>query len=155
MPLLETTAGQGASIGRSFAELGEIIRLVQEPQRIGVCVYTCHIFAAGYDIRTPAGYSAMVAEAVQHIGLERIRCWHLNDSKCDLGARVDRHMHIGHGCIGNAGFRQLLADRRFVGAPLILETPKEKDAAGRDWDVVNLRRLRRIEAALGRSPRRR
>lgn len=151
MPLLETTAGQGTSLGRSFDELGEIIRRVEEPQRVGVCVDTCHVFAAGYDLRDPGQYGAMIEAAQRAIGLPLIRCWHLNDSRGECGSHLDRHEHIGGGRIGTAGFRNLLADPRFVGVPMILETPKGTDAAGRDWDAINLRRLRAIAARVLRS----
>ena len=144
MPLLETTAGQGTALGRSFTELGEIIRLLDEPQRVGVCVDTCHVFAAGYDIRDPKAYRRMISEARQTVGLERIRCWHLNDCKGECGSRVDRHAHIGHGRIGTAGFHNVLADRRFRGVPMILETPKGENETGREWDRINLQRLRTI-----------
>ncbi|MFH1747490.1 MAG: deoxyribonuclease IV [Planctomycetota bacterium] len=146
MVLLETTAGQGTTLGRTFAELGEIITQVQEPERVGVCVDTCHVFAAGYDIRQPAGYRGMIAEAERMVGLDRIHCWHMNDSLTDFGLHRDRHAHIGHGRIGMAGFRNLLADRRFHHIPMILETPKGTNEAGRQWDAVNLRRLRAIAA---------
>jgi deoxyribonuclease-4 len=141
--LLETTAGQGTSLGRRFEELRDILAAVRDPRRIGVCVDTCHVFAAGYDLRTDDGYEALVASAAACVGLERVRCWHLNDSVGDLGSRRDRHAHIGHGAIGAAGFRRLLHDPRFAGVPLILETPKGTDERGRDWDVLNLQRLRR------------
>lgn len=144
MPLLETTAGQGTTLGRSFAELGEIVRLLEEPERVGVCVDTCHVFAAGHDIRDPKAYRAMVSEARRAVGLKRIRCWHLNDCRGACGSRLDRHAHIGHGQIGTSGFRNVLADRRFVGLPMILETPKGENERGREWDRVNLQRLRTI-----------
>lgn len=146
MPLLETTAGQGTSLGRSFAQLGAIVSNLAEPQRVGVCVDTCHVFAAGYDIRDRRQYDAMIAEARDAVGLKRIRCWHLNDSKGDCGSRLDRHEHIGRGRIGTIGFRNLLADRRFRQVPMILETPKGVNDAGRDWDRVNAQRLRTIAA---------
>jgi deoxyribonuclease-4 len=146
MPLLETTAGQGTTLGGGFEELGAIIRLLDEPRRVGVCIDTCHVFAAGYDIRQPDGYERMIAEAQRWAGLERIHCWHLNDSKGACGSRLDRHEHIGHGQIGKRGFRQVLSDRRFRGVPMIIETPKGEDASGRDWDRVNVRRLRAIAA---------
>ncbi|MBU0638133.1 MAG: deoxyribonuclease IV [Planctomycetes bacterium] len=150
MPLLETTAGQGMTLGCTFDELGAIVAAVAEPQRVGVCVDTCHVFAAGYDIRQPEGYSALMSAAQRSVGLECIRCWHLNDSRNDLGARVDRHEHIGRGRIGSAGFRHVLSDVRFHGVPLILETPKGKDAQGREWDRVNLRRLRALATRCSR-----
>jgi len=142
--LLETTAGQGSTLGSSFDELRAIVSRLEQPARVGICVDTCHVFAAGYDIRRPAGYAALVADAERAIGLERIRCWHLNDSRAACGSRVDRHAHIGHGRIGAAGFRNILADPRFGGLPMIIETPKGTTPAGRDWDRVNVQRLRAI-----------
>ena len=140
-PLLEATAGQGTTLGRRFEELGAIMRGLRDPRRVGVCIDTCHVFAAGYDIRDPKLYEEMIATAKGEVGLERIRCWHLNDSKGDLGSRIDRHEHISKGRIGRDGFRNVLRDKRFVGLPMILETPK--DETGR-WDRDNLKRLRQI-----------
>lgn len=142
--LLETTAGQGASLGHTFEELAEIIGQVAEGTRVGVCVDTCHVFAAGYDIRDPQKYADMIDLAGRTVGLERIRCWHLNDSVGDCGSRKDRHAHIGDGCIGRVGFHNLLADTRFAGLPMLLETPDGTDERGREWHLVNLARLRRI-----------
>ncbi len=150
--LLETTAGQGGTLGRTFAELGELIARTGRGDRLGVCVDTCHVFAAGYDIRDPCAYEAMIDEASRCLGLERIRCWHINDSVGALGSRVDRHAHIGHGCIGASGFRSVLRDPRFAGLPMILETPKGENDNGRDWDLVNAAALRRIAAASPRAP---
>ncbi len=149
MPLLETTAGQGTALGRGFEELDGIIQLLDEPERVGVCIDTCHVFAAGYDIREPDTYGEMVAEVERTVGLERVRCWHFNDSKGECGSHLDRHAHIGHGNIGVAGFRNVLSDRRFRGVPMILETPKGVNDKGRDWDRVNLQRLRTIAARAG------
>lgn len=144
MVLLEITAGQGTALGRDFEQLGRIIGSVQERNRVGVCVDTCHVFAAGFDIRDADAYAAMISSAQRHVGLKRIRCWHLNDSKGDCGSRLDRHEHIGRGRIGIAGFRNVLFDPRFRGVPMILETPKGEDESGREWDRVNLRRVRTI-----------
>lgn len=141
MVLLETTAGQGTGLGSSFAELANIIDQSQYPDRLGVCVDTCHIFAAGYDIRTPAGYAATILELAQQVGLERVKFCHLNDSKKELGSRVDRHEHIGHGAIGLDGFKHLLNDPRFQHVPMTLETPKGDDLAE---DRVNLQVLRTL-----------
>jgi deoxyribonuclease-4 len=146
MPLLETTAGQGTTLGRSFEELQTVICMLEEPERVGVCIDTCHVFAAGYDIRKPDRYEAMLVEAQRTVGLKRVRCWHLNDSKGACGSRLDRHEHIGHGRIGSAGFRNVLSDQRFDGVPMIIETPKGENETGRDWDRVNIQRLRRIAA---------
>jgi deoxyribonuclease-4 len=151
MPLLETTAGQGTALGSSFEQLAEIIGRLQEPTRVGICIDTCHVFAAGYDIRDPAQYDAMIELVDRCVGVDRIRCWHLNDSKTDLGSRVDRHEHIGRGRIGSAGFRNLLADGRFHGVPMILETPKGTGSGGKEWDRINLRRLRSLAAGVAGS----
>lgn len=145
IPLLEATAGQGSTLGRTMEQLGAIIGRVRESQRVGVCIDTCHVFAAGYDIRDKAEYTKMLAAADQQFGVERIRCWHLNDSKGGLGSRVDRHEHIGRGQIGPAGFANVLRDKRFVQIPMILETPKETAPDGRDWDTVNIEVLRGLE----------
>lgn len=155
MVLLETTAGQGATLGRTFAELAAIRELVAEPQRIGICADTCHLFVAGYDLRDPATYAQTMAEAEQTIGIKHIRCWHLNDCKGACGSNLDRHDHIGRGQLGRAAFRNLLGDARFTGVPMILETPKGEDDNGRDWDRINLRTLRALarEAARGARPR--
>lgn len=141
MPLLETTAGQGTTIGRTFQQLGAILRAMTSGNWVGVCVDTCHVFAAGYDIRDPATYELMITLADREVGLERIRCWHLNDSRGECGSRVDRHEHIGKGRIGLAGFRNVLRDERFRGLPMILETPKDEDGSG-ELDRANLKRLR-------------
>ncbi|MCD6033213.1 MAG: apurinic endonuclease Apn1 [Thermomicrobiales bacterium] len=125
--LLETTAGQGTTLGRSFEELAKILALVEDQSRVGVCFDTCHVFAAGYDIREPEVYAATMQAFDDIIGLHRLRAFHLNDSKKGLGARVDRHAHIGDGELGTEAFRLLLNDERFAGHPGILETPKGDD----------------------------
>ena len=142
MILLETTAGQGATLGNRFEHFARIIEQIEEDKRVGVCLDTCHVFAAGYDISTPQGYEATVEEFERVIGLERLKVIHLNDSKGTLGARVDRHEHIGKGHLGLDAFRRLLQDPRLAHLPFILETPKGKTACGEDWDCVNLRTLR-------------
>jgi deoxyribonuclease-4 len=139
--LLETTAGQGTGLGCRFEELARILEKSKYPDRLGICVDTCHIFAAGYDIRTPESYAATFAEFERLIGIERIRFFHLNDSKKELGSRVDRHEHIGRGCIGLAGFRELLRDPRFSRHPMTLETPKGKDLAEDRENLAVLRSL--------------
>jgi len=139
--LLETTAGQGSSLGRRFEELARLIELTRQAERVGVCVDTCHIFAAGYDIRSAEAYAVTMAELERIIGLERVKAFHLNDSQKDLGSRVDRHAHIGEGRIGIEGFRALVNDPRFAGLPMVLETPKEEDLAD---DVRNLATLRSL-----------
>ncbi len=127
--LLETTAGQGTGLGYRFEELAWIFDHAKYSDRLGICVDTCHIFAAGYDIRTKETYQATFAEFDRLIGVDRIRFFHLNDSKKELGSRVDRHEHIGKGHIGLAGFGQLLTDPRFACHPMTLETPKGKELA--------------------------
>jgi len=137
--LIETTAGQGTALGRSFEEIAAIIDRLDDKTRIGVCVDTCHIFAAGYDIRDAGTYAATMASFDALIGLERINCFHLNDSQKGLGSHVDRHAHIGQGELGAAAFGYIVNDRRLDGLPGILETPK--DDAG-DEDRMNLATLR-------------
>ena len=125
--LLETTAGQGTSLGSRFEELADILTKSQHPERLGVCVDTCHIFAAGYDIRTLPGYLQTMEEFDRLVGIETIRFFHLNDSKQPLASRVDRHEHIGQGAIGLTGFASLLNDSRFADHPMIIETEKGDD----------------------------
>ena len=144
MILMETTAGQGATLGNRFEHFARIIGRIEEEERVGVCIDTCHIFAAGYDISTLAGYEATLAEFDRVIGLGRLKVIHLNDSKAAAGTRVDRHEHIGKGSLGLDAFRRLLQDPRLAHLPFILETPKGKTPRGEDWDCVNLRVLREL-----------
>ncbi len=144
--LLETTAGQGTSVGHRFEHLGDIIAAATCKRRLGVCVDTCHIHAAGYDITSATGYDRTVSALIGCVGKSRIRCLHLNDSKTPRGSRVDRHEHIGLGTIEAAAFRRVINDPRFDGLPGILETPKDTDDRGVPWDRVNLRKLRRMAA---------
>jgi len=125
--VLETTAGQGSNVGYRFEHLRAIIDGVEKPERMAVCIDTCHIFAAGYDIATEKGFEETFDEFDNIIGLERLAAFHLNDSKKGLGSRVDRHEHIGKGAIGLEGFRLLMNDERFTRIPKILETPKSED----------------------------
>ncbi len=138
LTLLELMAGQGTTIGRNFGELHAIIERVNDPERVGVCLDTCHAFAAGYDIRSDAGYEAMMAEIEEEIGLDRVKCLHFNDSQGALASHKDRHQHIGQGEIGTESFRKILNDPRWGGIPMLLETPKEDDLAE---DVMNLATL--------------
>lgn len=140
--LLETTAGQGTSIGWQFDHIAAIRDRLMSPERVGVCLDTCHLFAAGYDFRTAAGYAAMMDKLDRTIGRSQVCCIHVNDSKKPLGSRVDRHEHIGKGKIGKSGFAQFVNDARWGGVPMILETPKGTDGRGTDLDKVNLKRLR-------------
>lgn len=137
--LLETTAGQGTNLGRTFQELRTIMDGCRYPERFGICFDTCHTFAAGYDITTEEGYRATMAEFDRTIGLERLECFHFNDSKKGLGSRVDRHEHIGKGMLGLNPFRFILNDCRFATTPKILETPKGDND---EMDAVNLGVLR-------------
>lgn len=143
MVLIETTAGQGSSLGSDFAEIGFILKHSRFPERLGVCFDTCHSFTAGYDIRSPETYAATMADFDKHIGLDYLKFFHLNDSKKGLGSRVDRHEHIGKGKIGLEGFRNLMNDPRFADHPMTLETPKEKDLKE---DIENLRILKGLIA---------
>jgi deoxyribonuclease-4 len=139
--MLEATAGQGTSIGHRFEHLRKIIDLVDEKERMCVCIDTAHIFAAGYDIRTPEAYNKTLKEFDDIIGLDLLKCIHINDSKKDLGTRVDRHEHIGKGFIGKEGFRNIMNDKRLFGVPKILETPKTK---GQKEDLINIRVLKSL-----------
>jgi deoxyribonuclease-4 len=139
--LLEATAGQGSSLGHRFEHFGCILDLVKEPQRVGVCIDTCHVFAAGYALAPRAAYEATLEEFDRLVGLDKIKVFHVNDSRKPLGSRVDRHAHIGKGCIGREAFRLLVNDPRFAAHPMLLETPKE-DADGAAMDPVNLKALR-------------
>lgn len=149
LTLLELMAGQGTTLGRNFEELRRIMEQVTEPARVGICVDTCHAFAAGYDLRTQAGYAATVAELAATVGLDALKCWHFNDSKGGLGSHKDRHTHIGQGEIGVEAFRMILNDKRWAGIPMLLETPKEEDMAD---DVLNLKTLAGLVADPSRLP---
>lgn len=144
MILLEITAGQGTCIGHRFEHLDAIMSQVDAPERLGACLDTCHLFAAGYDFRTPGDYQTTMDELDRVMGLSKVRCIHLNDSKRELGSRIDRHEHIGKGKIGKQGFAHFVNDPRWTGVPMIIETPKGKDGRGTDLDKVNLRRLRSL-----------
>jgi len=136
---LEVTAGQGTVLASKFEHFANILEQVAEPERLGFCLDTCHLLAAGYDFRTSQGYELMMDAWENLVGIERIRVIHLNDSKKDLGSRVDRHEHIGQGYIGTQGFELLLNDRRLAKLPMVLETPKDDNA-----DVRNLATLRNL-----------
>lgn len=137
--LIETTAGQGSNLGRTFEELAEIIGGSRFPDKFGVCFDTCHTFAAGYDTATEEGYRDTMEQFDRLIGLERLQCFHFNDSKKGLGSRVDRHEHIGQGALGLNPFRFILNDSRFTNIPKILETPKGDH---NEMDLINLELLR-------------
>ncbi|BCS52064.1 deoxyribonuclease IV [Geobacter sp. SVR] len=137
--LLENTAGQGSNLGNCFEELQAIISGSRFSDRFAVCLDTCHTYAAGYDITTEQGYGDTMAQFDRIIGLERLACFHFNDSKKGLGSRVDRHEHIGRGELGLEPFRFILNDARFARIPKILETPKGDD---NEMDRINLEVLR-------------
>lgn len=136
--MLEATAGQGTSIGHKFEQLRSIIDKVEHKEIMCVCIDTAHIFAAGYDLRSPEAYKKTMKEFDDIIGLDFLKCIHINDSKKDLGTRVDRHENIGDGFIGYEGFANIMNDERLEDVPKILETPKSK---GQLEDLENIKRL--------------
>jgi deoxyribonuclease IV len=150
MILLEQTAGQGTNLGHRFEQLAAILDRLDRSPRVGVCLDTCHLLAAGYDICSEAGYRRTFREFDRLVGLDRIQLFHLNDSKKPCGSRVDRHEHIGKGCLGLDPFRRLVNDRRFAKLPMLLETPKLDTPESRrrsdvdPWDARNLRTLRKL-----------
>ncbi len=144
--LLETTAGQGTCLGWRFEHLAQILDGVRQPARMGVCLDTCHVFAAGYSLAPAESYQATMEEFDHVVGLDQLKAIHLNDSKKELGSRVDRHEHIGDGHLGLEPFKLLLNDSRLTGIPMYLETEKKESPDGRAWDVVNLERLRGLPA---------
>ncbi|EEF61462.1 apurinic endonuclease Apn1 [Pedosphaera parvula Ellin514] len=138
---LENTAGQGTCLGHEIRHLAEIFQKVNRPERLGVCLDTAHFFEAGYDLRTPKGWNAAIGEVENFIGVKQVLAFHLNDSKTDLGSRVDRHAGIGEGKIGREAFRHIVNDERFRDLPGCLETPKSADM---HEDVENLAILRSL-----------
>jgi deoxyribonuclease-4 len=138
---LENTAGQGSCLGHDLKHLAEIYDRVRQPERLGLCIDTCHLFAAGFDIRSAKGWNRVIREVGEMFGLDQILAFHLNDSKTDLGSRVDRHAHIGQGKIGRKGFACIVNDARFRDFPGCIETPKSKDL---HEDVENLATLRSL-----------
>jgi deoxyribonuclease-4 len=142
MALLENTAGGGATIGRSFEELSALLGAVRKPERIGVCLDTCHLFAAGYDLRSREGYEGTMKACARLVGMRRVRAFHLNDAKAPLGSGLDRHEKIGHGTMGVAAFRRLMTDRRFATVPMALETPKDPEPKADRDALALLRKLR-------------
>lgn len=149
MVLLEHTAGQGTALGASFEELAAIVEQMNDHPRVGVCLDTCHLLASGYDIRTPEGYARTFEQFGRSVGFERLKVFHLNDSKKPLGSRVDRHEHIGKGFLGLETFRRLVNDPRFEHLPMLLETPKTEGRSPTrieldPLDDENLETLRRL-----------
>ena len=124
MILLEQTAGQGTALGATFEQLASIIAMMNDHRRVGVCLDTCHLIASGYDLCSPEGYASTFTQFGRLVGFDRLKVFHMNDSKKPLGSRVDRHEHIGQGFLGLDPFRRIVNDRRFRGLPMLLETPK-------------------------------
>jgi deoxyribonuclease IV len=147
---LENTAGGGGSVGRTFGELGALLRRLQGGRRVGVCLDTCHLFAAGYDIRSPAGYHAAMDECARGVGMSRVLAFHLNDARAPLGSGLDRHEHIGRGYLGLPAFRLLLNDPRFATVPKVLETPKDPEPEADLRNLATLRGLRRVSGTSSR-----
>ena len=153
MVLLEHTAGQGRTLGHRFEHLAAIIGHLKGSIRVGICLDTCHLVASGYNIATEAGYIETFEAFDRIVGLDRLKVFHGNDSKKPCGSRVDRHEHIGRGCLGEEPFRRILHDRRFAGLPLLIETEKSRDSEKRGaivpdpLDTQNLEVLRRLRAA--------
>jgi deoxyribonuclease IV len=143
MTLLEHTAGQGSNLCCTFEEIARLREMIVENKRIGVCLDTCHLFAAGFDLRKPATYADTFKRFDDVVGLGHIKALHLNDSKTPLGSHVDRHEHIGKGKIGRPGFKNLMNDPRWDKLPALLETPKGPEMKE---DKVNLRVLRGLVA---------
>ena len=139
--MLELTAGQGTNLGYRFEHIAEIIDLVEDKNRMAVCIDTAHIFAAGYDIRTPEAYEKTMSEFDKIIGFDKLKLLHMNDSKKELGSRKDRHEHIGKGFIGLQGFANIMNDKRIGNIPKILETPKGKEQTE---DIENLKTLKSL-----------
>lgn len=152
--LLEHTAGQGTNLGHRFEHLAAILDRAGGSSRLGVCLDTCHLLAAGYDLCSPEGYEHTFRSFDRIVGLDRIKVFHLNDSKKPCGSRVDRHEHIGKGCLGLEPFRLLLNDPRFASLPMLLETPKLDSPESKrrsdvdPWDARNLRTLRKLIRAI-------
>jgi deoxyribonuclease-4 len=145
--LLETTAGQGDSLGCSFDQLARIIAGTRANASLGVCFDTAHVFAAGYDLRTKRAYEETMRSFDDAIGLGRLKAFHLNDSRRELGSRVDRHEQIGAGALGLAAFSLLVNDERFIDRPMVLETPKGTDDSNDIRNLAVLRGLRRPRGA--------
>jgi deoxyribonuclease-4 len=144
MVLLETTAGAGTVLGATFEELAEMIERIspEHRERVGVCLDTCHVYSAGYDL--VGDYEGVVANLADTVGLERLRLFHLNDSQCPFRSRKDRHAEIGEGSLGDEPFRRIMNDERFAAIPKVLETPK-----GDDHTAADRRNLARLRSFLG------
>ena len=143
--LFETTAGQGTCLGYRFEHWARLLEMLDHPEWTGICFDTCHVFASGYDLTTPEGYEATMAEFDRYIGIDRLKAFHMNDSQKGLGCRVDRHEAIGKGAMGLEPFRFLMNDSRFEDVPMVLETPKGPD---NKEDIENLATLRGLVGTL-------
>lgn len=151
---LETTVGSGTNLGYDFAHLGFIRDSVKAPERVGFCFDTCHVTAAGYDMTTPGNANAVLRKFASLCGSKHLRVFHFNDSIGELGSRKDRHAHIGDGHCGLSCFGAIIQRKGFGRVPKILETPKEGNSDGLAWDIVNIRRLKRLEGrTVGRDSR--
>jgi len=151
---IEATAGQGSSLGHRFEHLRAILDGLEMHPRVGICIDSCHLFAAGYPLSLPSEYAETMRQFDEIVGIDRIRAFHLNDSKRELGSRVDRHEHIGKGHLGREAFRNILNDKRFAGIPMYMETPKGT-ANGRSFDATNLATLRRLADRIAKPARNR
>jgi len=145
--LLETTSGQGSGLGHRFEQLAAMLAGITDRHRVGICLDSCHIFAAGYDIRTETHFEDTMMQFESTVGLGNLFCIHLNDSKRPLGSKVDRHEHIGSGHIGLTGFECFMRDPRLEQVPKIIETPKSREE---NWDRTNLERLRQLAIDQGK-----
>jgi deoxyribonuclease-4 len=147
MALVEITAGQGSCVGHRFEHLAEVLARVRSPERVGVCLDTCHLYAAGYDLATPRGYERTLGEFDRVVGLGTLRAMHLNDSRRELGSRVDRHAPIGEGHLGLATFRRIVADERLAAVPKVLETPGGLEGWRREIALLRGRRVAKARRA--------
>jgi deoxyribonuclease-4 len=152
MVLLEHTAGQGTALGSTFEQLASIIAKMGDHRRVGVCLDTCHLLASGYDLCSPDGYASTFKQFGRLVGFDRLKVLHLNDSKKPLGSRVDRHEHIGQGCLGLEPFRRLVNDRRFRDLPMLLETPKTEGRSPTviQVDPLDAQNLKTLRSLMGR-----
>jgi deoxyribonuclease-4 len=153
MILLEHTAGQGTSLGATFEQLATIIAGMNGHRRVGVCLDTCHLLASGYDVCSPEGYASTFEQFGRLVGFDRLKALHLNDSKKPLGSRIDRHEHIGQGCLGLETFRRIVNDPRFRDMPMMLETPKtEGQPRGAKVDALDERNLNTLRGLIDSPP---
>ena len=156
MILLEHTAGQGTALGATFEQLASIIAKMNDHRRVGVCLDTCHLLASGYDLCSPEGYASTFKQFGRLVGFDRLKAFHLNDSKRPLGSRVDRHAHIGEGCLGLEPFRRIVNDRRFRGLPMLLETPKTEGRSPTmiEVDALDEKNLNTLRGLIADQPQR-